>query len=147
MSNNGEIIGRTKTAVVFGQGDSAKAAVISINARVFSSTNTTSVTFRGPVEFEPSVVEHISEIILPGVERITGALGLEPLSFEIEAVNLGAVSATGIKLAIAGFSADAAIMLAMLSAAIKIPLLQDFLITGHIASSEGDIRIDRKSVV
>jgi len=41
MSNNGEIIGRTKTAVVFGQGDSAKAAVISINARVFSSTNTT----------------------------------------------------------------------------------------------------------
>jgi len=41
---------------------------------------------------------------------------------------------------ISGFSADTAVFAALLSAALDIPLVQDFVATGHIASSDGDIR-------
>ena len=45
---------------------------------------------------------------------------------------------TGMK--ISGFSSDVPIFLALLSAALKLPIHNDIVSTGHIASTEGDIK-------
>jgi hypothetical protein len=60
---------------------------------------------------------------------------------ELSAVNLSAASWDQRGLTISGFSADAPVFLAMLAAILGLEVPADFLCTGHIASSDGDIRM------
>jgi len=82
-------------------------------------------------------------VVLPIVQRILGRLGLPSKSFEISAVNFAAASSADIGLKVAGFSADVSIFLAVLSAALRMPVPQDLVATGHLASLDGDIRLVR----
>ncbi len=62
------------------------------------------------------------------------------MDFELSVVNLSATSTGDVGLNVSGFSADVAVFLALLSTALRIPLVQDTVATGHIASIDGDIR-------
>lgn len=132
--------GRAKISLVFGQGDRQKAVISEIVVRTIKITNDdVRLHFGGNVGLSGSIKNHIGETILPIINNITNSLGLSPKNFEISAVNLGAASSLDIGMNISGFSADVPMFLGMLSAGLQIPLAEDFLATGHIASVEGDI--------
>jgi hypothetical protein len=135
-------IGRARTVLVFRE-DSASRAVLSVVvARVRRGKGRKRVVVRGPGQFEPPVLRHIEEVILPVVNRILECLAIRrrPKLFDLSVVNLGAASMADVGLSIEGFSSDAAILLALLSAALRTPLPQNLVTTGHVASSDGDIR-------
>ena len=135
-----QMIGRAKTVLVFGQGNRQKAVISAIVVRMVGQINSDGrLRFTGNVIFSSSVKDHIKETILPIIDNITNGLGLSPKNFEISAVNLGAASSLDIGMNISGFSADVPVFLGMLSASLQIPLPDDLVATGHVASVEGDI--------
>ena len=142
MANEQATIGRARTVLTFGQGDTVKAVVSTVVVALRRSTNHKRLVFVGPATFDSQVIDHLCEIVQPTVDRIVDRLcpGLKPMDFELSIVNLGAASVTDVGLDVSGFSADVAVFLALLSAALQIPLVQDIVATGHIASTDGDIR-------
>jgi len=140
MDNESAAIGRVKTALVFDQGESRVAVISSIVAQVQSKPCHERLSITGPAVFSSEVIQHLEETILAVVDRITHVLGLGPKYYELSVVNLGAASASGIGMNITGYSADAAVMSALLSAALDLPLPPSLVITGHVASADGDIR-------
>jgi hypothetical protein len=139
-----KIIGRAKTTLVFGAHEDATAVVGTILARV-SETTPTRVTARGTVKFDAGLLEHVERQIIPMIDRIARALlpHYEPRCVELSAVNLAAASWWDRGIEIAGFSADAAIFLVILSAVLGVPLPQDIVVTGHLSSDQGDINAVR----
>ena len=136
MTANTKVIGRTKTALLL-QGDDQHAVISAIIVR--RVTQKRRLCFSGKVEFSRSVKNHIKKVILPIIDSILRRLGLPKKNFEISAVNLGAASALDIGVTVSGFSTDVPLFIAMLSQALQIPVSEDFVSTGHIASVEGDI--------
>ena len=136
MTENAKVIGRTKMSLLL-QGDNQNAVISAIIVR--RVTQRRRLRFSGKVEFSRSVKNHIKKIILPIIDSILKRLGLPKKNFEISAVNLGAASALDIGVTISGLSADVPLFIAMLSQALQIPVSDDFVSTGHIASVEGDI--------
>ena len=141
--------GRARTVLVFGEGDTATAVVSTMLARVRRNLDGSRLLFTGPSVFEANVIAHLAETVLPAVDGIvdqvttTRGRTRKPKSFEVSLVNLGAASGGDVGLSVSGFSADVPILLAMLSAALNIPLRQDIVTTGHVASPDGDIRTVR----
>ena len=140
MSEQRLAIGRVGTVLVFGQDDAARAVVSSVIARVCPCTGKGRLAFTGPSRVADSVSQHLHDTVLPVAHRVAQRLGLRRRSFEISVVNLGAAAVANLTLSVSGFSADAAFLLALLSAALRVPLSQDVVVTGHVASSQGDIR-------
>ena len=139
MAKETYTIGKARTVLVFGRGSTAKAAISDVSARTRRS-NRDRLIFTGPVAVDAVATEHLRETVLPIVDRIVKSLGLRRRSFEVSITNLAAASSVDLGLRVSGFSADAAMLLALLSAALKMPLPQDVVVTGHVASPEGDIR-------
>ena len=133
------MIGRARTVLLFGRGDAARAVVSTVVARA-SRCRGRGLTFSGPAAFEAHAAEHLDAVVRSVVDRIVALLHLEPRRFDLSLVNLGAASAADVGLEVSGFSADAAAALAMLSAALRIPVPGDMVVTGHLASADGDIR-------
>ena len=133
---NESYIGRAKTVLVSGEGH---AVITTIIAKTIEEKNSQNLIFSGSVYFDESVKEHIRVTILPFLNEIVQSLKIPPRSFELSAVNVGAISSSDIELSIKGFSADVSIFMSMLSAGMKLPIEQDIVYTGHIASKEGDI--------
>jgi len=139
MSTAATSIGRTRTVLVFGAGNDARAVISSVVAHRKDHANSERISLAGPVAFEKSVIEHIRDILLPIVDNILDSLGLDKKSFEISVVNPGGISVSDLGARVSGFSADVPVLLAMLSAALGIGIADDIVSTGHIASSDGDI--------
>lgn len=133
---NKTYIGRAKTVLVSGEG---AAVITEIIAKTFEEKKSQKIHFSGSVNFDEPVKDHIRSTILCCVNEIVHSLRIPIQSFEISAVNIGATSSSDIGLSIQGYSADVSIFMAMLSASMKLPIEQDILFTGHIASKEGDI--------
>jgi len=131
-------IGRAKTVLIVGSGDDEVAVISSVVARVHDDDKER-ISFNGPVEFDESVSGHITEVVLPVADRIFSLLEVPLRNFQISVVNLSIASQSDIGLKISGFSADVPVLLAMLSAGLEIPIPEDVVSTGHIASSDGDI--------
>ena len=142
-------VGRARTVLAFGEGDAATAVVSTVLSRVRRSPEGGRLLFTGPATFEAKVISHLAQTVLPVVDGIidlamtTRGRTRKPKSFEVSLVNLGAASAGDVGLSVSGFSADVPILLAVLSAALNIPLRQDIVTTGHVASPDGDIRTVR----
>ena len=128
-------IGRAKTVIV----DHEIGIVSEIIARTVAGEQASRLDFRGPAKFKADTKQHIKSIILPIIDKIMDSLGVSKKNFEISAVNLGATASADIGVEITGFSADLSLLFALLSASLKIPLRQDILCTGHVASIDGDI--------
>ena len=139
MTQEAHTIGRAKTVLVFGGPDSQKAVISAILARQLEAPGKNRLRFAGAVKFSRSVKSHFRQTILPIIDKVLGGLGQGKKHFEISAVNLGAASSMDVGTSIRGYSADAPLFLAMLSGALGIPLPDDCVCTGHIASVEGDI--------
>lgn len=131
--------GRARAALVFGQGDGAVALLTFGVARVMTGAPNSRIAFTGPARFETETENHIANVILPTVDRITESLGLGRLAFEVSIANPGAASATDKATTVTGFSADLPVFLALLSAALDMPVAPDLVSTGHIASPDGDV--------
>ena len=131
--------GRARAVLVFDRGDDARAVISAIVVRARKGLAGKRLRCVGPAIFEPTAMLHISRVVLPLVDGIVTALGQPRMGFELSVVNLGAASATDRGMQISGFSADLPIFLALLSAALGLPVPQDLVCTGHIASSVGDI--------
>lgn len=132
-------IGRTKTALVYGSGMDQSAVISVLNARVAGPSDHPTLHFAGPGTFADQVCGHLEDDLLALVNRILALLGQAPQSFELSIANVGGASACNTGIQVTGYSADLPAFLAMLSAALALPLPQDVLATGHIASPEGDI--------
>lgn len=130
---------------MFDPGGDPKAVVATVSARVRRGNGRNRLLFKGPVTFETDVIRHLKETVLPAVDRSLEHLNPQSRrkTFELSLVNLSMASAADLSLCISGFSTDLAVFLAMLAAALKLPLPQDTVITGHLASIEGDVRAVR----
>jgi len=140
MGSGSKVVGRVKTALVLGQGESRVALISNILARVQPTLKPKRLSVAGPAVFSAEIIQHFEDTVLTTVDRIVHGLGLESKSFELSVVNLGAASVSGIGMDISGYSADVAVMTAMLSAALELPSPQSIIVTGHVASADGDIR-------
>ena len=137
MTETTETIGRAKSVLVFQP--SGTAFVTSILAHTLDSASRGRLRFTGDVRFSEGARRHIRRTVLTVADRVFDAMGLSRRRFEISAVNIGAASALDLGAQISGFSADLAVWLAMLSCGLKLPLADDFVATGHLASCQGDI--------
>lgn len=135
----GQQIGRAKMVLVFGTKDNRKGVMSTVVSRVHRPKDGPRLSFTGTGRFSESTVVHIQGVILPIVDHILERLGLQPPFFEVSVVNVGAASSHDLGIQVSGFSADAPVFLAMLSAALRMPLRGDLIATGHIASIHGDI--------
>ncbi|MCY2928053.1 MAG: hypothetical protein NTV86_00890 [Planctomycetota bacterium] len=90
--------------------------------------------------FEQPVLDHLSRCVLDIVDHIGESLGMRRKSFQIELVTPEVASVSDLSVSIAGCSADAPVFLALVSAMLKMPLRQDIVATGHIASVDGEVR-------
>ena len=137
MSVTATSIGRARTVLVVGA--DADAVISSVIADARDEMKSKRISFVGDVVFKNSAIEHIEDVLLPIVDNILDLLELAKKSFVISAVNPGGISISGLSADIAGFSADLPILVAMLSAALNMPVADDIVSTGHITSSGGDI--------
>lgn len=134
-------IGRAKTAMIFGAGERATAAVCTILARIHPATTCSRVSTSGVIKFDSALIDHVERQVLPVVDAMTHALLPEGefWSIELAARNLGAASILDVGASVTGFSADTAILLAVLSARLGIAVRQDVMTSGHLSSDRGDI--------
>ena len=139
MAGKTKVIGRATTAFVFGPSNNQKAVISAIVVRRTGRADRERLRYTGAVKFSDTVTGHIQDTILPIIDRILAGLGLPQANFEISAVNLGAASTLDVGINISGYSADIAVFAACLSEGLQTPLTNDFVVTGHIASLEGDI--------
>ena len=140
MVNVKKNTGKAKAVLVFGQGDQQTGVISSVVARATRSSKTgTRVQFSGPALVCNQVRQHIEETVLAIVDRVLDGLQLPRKNYDISVTNLSAASAQDIGLDISGYSADLPVLLAMLSAALQLPIPDDIVTTGHIASVAGDI--------
>jgi len=142
MKKAKHIIGRVPAVLVFNADASRRATVTSIVVKRRRKYGRKRLFFSGKAGFDSKTAKHINKDILPLVDDILELLNKDPKqkAYEISIVNLSVASTMDTAVEISGFSADTAVFAALLSAALDIPLAQDFVATGHIASSDGDIR-------
>ncbi|MBN2590817.1 MAG: hypothetical protein JXA96_13215 [Sedimentisphaerales bacterium] len=143
MTNSTEYkIGKAAAAVVLKSAKDEKAAITWITARRIRKQTKKRLSFSGSVVFDKKTAKHIEKDILPIVDEITELLDLNPYrkAYDISMVNPSLASVMNKRLEITGFSADVPVFLALLSAALNIPMAQNFVATGHIASEDGDVR-------
>jgi hypothetical protein len=134
-------IGRANMVLLFGQRDEPTAVISSVVVRVCAEVRGGRLRFLGPAAFDKKTAKHIADVVLPTADSILEALDLAQENFDISVVNIGAASINDIGLNISKFSADVPVLLAILSAVLEIPVPQDTVCTGHIASADGDIRM------
>ena len=134
--NTEEVVGRAKTVMVSNEGP---AVITSIIVSTIEYKESVRLVFTGLVNVEEKLKQHLNDMILPLVDEITIGLGLKLQSYDISAVNIGAVSSSDSEFTIKGYSADVPIFLAILSSSLQLPIKQNTVFTGHISSKKGDI--------
>lgn len=135
------LTGRARTVLNFGHGEEAKGVISTVIAHTHDYAKDNRITFVGPVILDKATIEHIRYILIPIIDSILDSLGLEKKNYELSIVNPGAASVFDLGVEITGFSADVPVLLAMLSAALNMPVPEDIVTTGHISSSDGDIAV------
>ncbi|MFC1762901.1 hypothetical protein ACFL6U_12590 [Planctomycetota bacterium] len=132
-------IGRATSVLVLGSGEGQRALITSIIAQISEDPSNPRIRFTGKVEFTASVQKHIRCTILPIVDRILAGLALPKTNFTLSAVNPGVSSVLDIGMRVSGFSADIPMLLSLLSIALELPIPNNMIFTGHVASVHGDI--------
>ncbi|MBI1931200.1 MAG: hypothetical protein HYS24_01520 [Ignavibacteriales bacterium] len=131
-----ESIGRVNTVLVANEG---KAIITSIIAGIIETNLSERIKFTGIVEINQKTKDHINQIIIPHLDEILQKFGIEKQTYSLSVKNISATSSSDTEFAINGYSADAPIFLALLSASLKLKIDKQTVITGHISSEKGDI--------
>ena len=132
-------IGTAKTAIVFNLAGDRQAIISSVHAQVSSKPLPQRVSFIGPVELNSESQANIRSIAIEIIYRLLNSLGIETPDYQISITTPGAISSQDATLQVEGFSAELPILMAMASAALQIPISQDIVFTGHIASADGNM--------
>lgn len=135
--------GHVLTLLTLGRGGDAIAVTTHLAVSRLKPGPDAPLTFSGPVEFEETAVRHYEKVVIPLVQQTVGALDIGHQAYALSVTNLGAASMQDRSMAVSGFSADAALFLACLSATMETPVLPGVAVTGHIASLRGDVRMVR----
>ena len=133
--------GKANTVLLFGHGENATAVISTVLAHVHEQSHGKPLHYSGPVRFTDKTVEHVEEVVLRILNSILTPMALRRQSFDMSIVNLSAASVNDIGLNISGFSGDCAVLLAMLSASLQMEVQSNIVLTGHIASPAGEIRM------
>lgn len=131
---------RVNAALVLGAEAKPVAVVTPLRIQAFSQTKRCRLRFVGPVLFAENLKRHLRRVVLPLVDRICALLKIRRRFFEISAVNIDAAASREQGVRITGFSIDAPLFLGLLASSCQIELADEFVATGHIASSHGDVR-------
>ena len=131
--------GRARAALVFDLGGTREAVITAIVAKAEEPAGKERIRFAGRAGFHEDTRKHLSEVVLPIVVEVTSGLQLPERSFELSIENVGGASVHDLGLEISGLSADVPAFLALLSAALCIPVPKDLVATGHITSRGGGI--------
>lgn len=136
MDRKEKTVGRAKAVLV---SPSEGKAVITAVVATMGSGNSRDVSFGGEAVTQEPAKQHIRRIVLPLLGRILSGLGVPLPALELTFLNLNATSAKDLPISVSGNSADLSILLAMISAALDIPIPQDVVATGALASVDGDV--------
>jgi hypothetical protein len=134
--------GRARAVLVYGDGDSALGVICWLSVRAEPIPDEAAedlVQVDGPVTIDASADHQLQQVVAPSVNEVLRGLDLAPCRYHLSVTNIDAVAAHDLPAAIEGFSADAPAWLAMLSAALGLPLDPTTVVTGHLASTGGDI--------
>jgi len=132
-------IGTAKTVLVLNIASKKEAVVSSVHVRLIAKELVSRIRYTGSVELNDDAKLNIRTVVLPIIDQILNSLQFEKKDYEISFCNIGISSAIDTGLEISGFSAELPVLVAMLSASLELPLSQNAVSTGHIASSNGDI--------
>lgn len=142
MNHNPETnpyIGRTKAALVIESGNGPTALVTQVIAKAIFRDTTKQVSFSGPVKFSSKTKRHIETVVWSLAQSILSQLNIRCSGFEISVANLGLSSIQNRGIMISGFSLDFSVFLSILSAGLKVPVRNNTVFTGHIASIDGTV--------
>ncbi len=139
MDGTAQTIGRARIALIFGGEGNRRGILSTVTVRTQPRRADRPLVCKGPVKFAEPTVSHIISVVLPIVDRICEGLSVSAKGFEISVANVGAAACHDLGIEVSGLSGDLPVMLAMLSAALKMPVRDDFVSTGHIASTHGEI--------
>jgi hypothetical protein len=134
-------LGIAKTPLVFHEGKAPMAVVTHIVARRRKTAVKTRIRFQGPAVFTKNASTHIRKIVWPVADTVLSRLIDQSYGFDLSVSNLSAASSREVAVDISGFSADVAVFVAILSAGTSIPVVQNLVFTGHIAGTDGSIRM------
>jgi len=136
MDKEAKTVGRAKTVLV---SPSEGKAVITAVVATLRSGDSRDVSFGGEAVIQEATKQHIGQIVLAVLGRILSGLGVPLPALELTFLDLNATSAKDLPISVSGHSADLPVLLAMISAALDIPIPQDVVATGALASVDGDI--------
>jgi len=131
-------VGRVNALLTFNAEGQEQAIVTPLVAKVHDRVD--DHEFGGVCSFTEKTQKHLLEIVLPSAGSLFSKLQLPQQNFHLSIVNIGGTSLHNIGITTSGFSADAAVYIAAVSAGLQIPVDQGLAITGHIASCDGDIK-------
>ena len=131
-------IGKAKSVLV--SRETGSGVVATVVARLLRPGARRRLTVSGPVTVAPETKAHLQTIVVPMIHHIVEELDQPVRGYRLTILSPAALAATDLDIAVTGFSLDVASALAMLSASLRLPIRQDLVSTGHIASSGGDIR-------
>ncbi|MGD2111236.1 MAG: hypothetical protein PVI86_17805 [Phycisphaerae bacterium] len=134
-----EQTGIARTVLVFGEGPTAQAAISQVVVRLARRKSRKRFLVRGDVQIDDEIVRHLQASVLPVADRICRYLGLTQRSFTVSIVALAVAEVGDVKLRVTGHSMDVPILLALLSARLRLPLRQDLLTTGALSTEAGII--------
>lgn len=135
-------IGRALTCLTFGPASAQHGVLTVVSVRVRKRRSKTRLVVRGPARLRPRVTKHIRDVLLPIVDNTASELGIDTrrITLDLSLSNCGAASAREREATIDGYSLDAAVYIAALSAVLKLPVPEDMAFSAHVASADGDLR-------
>lgn len=128
-------VGRAKTLLVAGQASEALGVVVPVVARLSDQTERLRIV--GLTRPDADSEQHLRELVVPMVEDVCIALGVQPRGVRLSYAMTSAATEGGY--VVRGASHDCAVALALLSTQLDLPLRQDLATTGHLASVDGDV--------
>lgn len=133
------VIGKMHTLLVQGCGEHATAIVCGIHSVL--KHNGPALAITGPGKIDSATQGHYAETLIPILQQTAKVLGIPQPKFELTLSNVGAAAVQDRPIELTGYSADASVLMACLSALLNIPCRPAVAITGHIASPQGDVRM------
>ncbi len=136
-----ESTGRANTVLVYQSGEGTKAIITPIVAKRRSSATPPHIRFTGPVVFAKKTAQHIQDVVWLVAEGLLTLLHIPICGYDLSVANLSAASAKDFGIDISGFSADLSVLMAILSAGAGASIESNIVYTGHIATTDGAIRM------
>lgn len=132
--------GRARLPATIGRDEGEVGIVLEVLAQRVPEPPSNATHVDGPIRVGEATRRQWDSHIVPLVQRLVRSLKLPYPYSTISVCNVGAASINDREIEVSGFSADAAVFLASISAALAIPLREGVVSTGHIASAHGAIR-------